>query len=332
MTFENQGSSSSQEKGDIRPPGPDQKLKFRHLFEYAAVRTLAFCTAILPMFLVQWTGRLLGYLFYRLDKNHRKIALLNLDQAFGDSKTETEKRLLVKTSFQHFGCALLETMRLNKITRRNFLKHVTLDNLKPFYDGLQQGKGVILCSAHYGNWEVMNLVLGYLNLPMSAMARPLDNPLLHKYLERIRGLSGNGVIYKHKSVRKILSTLKENRIVGIVNDQDVHDRNKMMVDFFGLEAATTPVPAAMSYKTGAPIVTGYAIPLGKGRYHLRFGSLITVNQEGEKNEEIRRITRELNNRLEQQITFQPAYWLWMHKRFKTGADGPSGYYQQQRDV
>lgn len=319
------------EKGRIRPPGPDQKIRLSHIIQYLFVRFLGLIVAMMPMFLVQALGRSLGRLAHKIDKKHRKIALLNLDQAFGASKTEEEKKHTVLISFQHFGCAILETLRLHKITRKNFLKYVSLDNVKPFYEGLEAGKGVILCSAHYGNWEVMNLVLGYLNLPMSAMARPLDNPLLHRYLERVRGLSGNGVIYKHKSIRKIITTLKENRIVGIVNDQNVHDRNKIMAEFFGKDAATTPVPAAMAYKTGAPIVTGYAVPLGKGRYHLRFGSLIKANPEADKDEEIQRITAEINQRLEQQIMFKPAYWLWMHKRFKTGSDGPSGFYDQERE-
>lgn len=323
--------AATAKEGRVRPPGPDQKITLAHIIQYVAARTVGFIVSVLPMFLVQFMGRLLGKVIYKLDKRHRKVALLNMDQAFGASKTEAEKRQLVHLSFQHFGCAVLETLRLHKITRRNFLKKVTLDNVKPFYDGLKEGNGVILCSAHYGNWEVMNLVLGYLNLPMSAMARPLDNPLLHRYLERVRGLSGNSVIYKHKSVRKILSNLKANRIIGIVNDQDVHDRNKIMAEFFGQAAATTPVPAAMAYKTGAPIVTGYAVPIGKGRYRLRFGSLIHANPEADKNEEIARITALLNQRLEQQIAFKPAYWMWMHKRFKTAADGPSGFYDQPRD-
>lgn len=317
-------------KGYIRPPGPDQKVKPLHVIEFAAVKLIGWMVFFSPMFLVRWFGRMLGWLFYAVDRRHRKIALLNLDQAFGDSKNEAEKRQLVKQSFQHFGCALVETLRLSKITKRNFLKYVELDNVRPFYEALQGGKGVLLCSAHYGNWEVMNLVLGYLNLPMSAMARPLDNPLLHRLLEKVRCQSGNGVIYKHKSIRKILGQLKANRIVGIVNDQDVHDRNRIILDFFGRPAATTPVPAAMAYKTGAPIVTGYAVPLGKGRYHLRFGSLIYANQEADKDEEILRLTEQLNQRLEQQIIFKPAYWLWMHKRFKTGPDGPTDFYNRDR--
>jgi len=325
--IENASMNQRDNSESIRPPGPDGKLTISHIFQYGMVRVLAFTVNLFPMFLVQAIGRGLGLLFHSVDRKHREIAFKNLDVAFGDSKTTDEKRQLVKISFQHFGCALLETMRLGRITRKNFLNYVTLDNMKPFYEGLKAGNGVILCSAHYGNWEVMNLVLGYLKLPMSAMARPLDNPLLHTYLEKIRGMSGNGVIYKHKSVRKILATLKENRIVGIVNDQDVHDRNRIMVDFFGMPAATTPVPAAIALKTGAPIVTGYAVPMGKGRYHLRFGDLIWADPDAPKDEEIQRITRVLNQRLEQQIIFKPAYWLWMHKRFKTGAVGPSDFYK-----
>lgn len=317
---------------NIRPPGPDPKVTAKHCLQYAAVRLLGLMVSVPPMFVAQALGHGIGLLFYKISKRHRKVALLNLDQAFGDQKSEGEKRLIARNCFLHFGRAALETLRASNLNERNFLKYVELENVGQFYKGLEAGKGVILCSAHYGNWEIMNLALGYLRLPMSAMARPIDNPLVHRYLERIRTRSGNGVIYKHKSVRKLLSTLKENRIVGIVNDQDVHDHNRIVTDFFGFPAATTPIPAALAIKTGAPIVTGYAVPLGRGRYLLRFGDLIHPDPKAEKDVEIARISRLLNQRLESQIMFKPSYWMWLHQRFKTGKDGLTGFYDRERQA
>ncbi len=324
--------TQSQNEGYIRPPGPDPRVTAKHWFQYAALRVLGFLVSFLPMFVAQAFGFCIGLLFYKISKRHRKIALLNLDQAFGDQKSEQEKRRIARNCFLHFGRAALEILRAANLNERNFLKWVELENVGQFYKGLEGGKGVILCSAHYGNWEIMNLALGYLRLPMSVMARPIDNPLVHRFLERIRTHSGNRVIYKHKSVRKLLSTLKENRIVGIVNDQDVHDHNRIVADFFGFPAATTPVPAAIAIKTGAPIVTGYAVPLGRGRYLLRFGDLIHPDPKAEKDVEIARITRLLNQRLESQIMFKPSYWMWLHQRFKTGEDGLTGFYDRERDA
>ena len=322
-------NSKASRKGP-RPPGPDQKLRPLHFFQYGLVLLLGFFVRTLPGFATRWFGRCVGRLFYLLDKRHRYIALRNLDQAFGDRMPESQKKQVVRDCFLHFGNAIMETLRLRLMNDRNFLSWVELENVGQFFEGLQGGKGVILCSAHYGNWEVMNLALGYLNIPLSAIARPLDNPLVHKVLEDLRTRSGNKVVYKHRSVRKLLTNLKENRVVGIVNDQDVHDRNRIMANFFGRPASTTPVPAALAYKTGAPIVTGYAVPIGRGRYKLRFGDLIYPDTGEDKQREIARITSVINRRLEAQIRETPYCWMWMHQRFKTAEDGVSDFYRLPR--
>lgn len=315
-----------------RPPGPDQQLRVSHWAQYFLLRAMAFLARLTPLGLVRHFGRGLGTLYWRLDHSRRKTALLNLDCVFGSQKSESEKQRIVKACCQHFGCAITEILGLSRINKANFMSFVVLEGIEGFQQGLQLGKGVILCSAHYGNWEVMNLALGYLQLPLSAMARPMDNPLIHNYLESIRTRSGNRVIYKHRSVRKLLANLSENRIIGIVNDQDVHDRNRMMVPFFGQLAATTPLPAALAYKTGASLITGYAVPAGGGRYLLKFGPLIQANQDASKDEEIARLTQALNGCLERQIRDYPDCWMWIHQRFKTGPEGRTDFYKQSRSL
>lgn len=322
--------ATSKEETYKRPPGPDQQLKPLHYLQYYLVLGLQSAVNILPAFASRAMGRLIGWLFHAVDKRHRIIALKNMDQAFGDSKSEAEKRRLTRMCFLHYGQAILETLRLSKIRPDNYTNFVELDGVERFHEGLEMGKGVILCSAHYGNWEIMNTVLGILDLPMSVMARPIDNPLVHDYLEKIRVRTGNRVIYKHKGMRRVLTSLKENRVVGIVNDQDVHDHNRIMASFFGRDAATTPAPAALAYKTGAPIITGYSEPLGNGRYALKYGPLIIPNTEADKDEEIMRLTEAINRRLEAQIEHSPHSWMWMHQRFKTGVDGLTDFYKTPR--
>ncbi len=317
-------------KDDIRPPGPDRSLEFHHFIQYFAVLSFKAVACLAPGFLARWFGATLGHMLHLLARKHRRIGMHNLDLVFGAEKSEAEKKKILRNCFLHYGRALMETLRLARINEHNFLENITLQGVDGFYQALDQGKGVILCSAHYGNWEVMNLVLGYLKLPLSAMARPIDNPLVHKVLEKLRTRPGNRVIYKHKSVRKLLANLRENRIIGIVNDQDVHDRNRIMVDFFGHPAATTPIPAALAIKTGAPIITGYAVPRGKGHYLLTFGNLIHPQPDADKDAEILRITKLLNLRLEAQIRAEPAYWMWLHQRFKTGKNGVTDFYKRPR--
>lgn len=315
---------------DLRPPGPDRRLTPVHVLQYISLYLVNIAVIVLPRFATDALGRTLGRIFHALSPRHRKIAMINLDMVFGAQKSESEKRQITSLCFQHFGVATVETLRLQLLHSRNFLKNVTIENIGPLYKARERGRGLLLCSAHYGNWEVLALTLGFMNLPMSVLARPINNPLVNRFLNRIRTASGNQVIDKHRAVRRILTHLQENRIVGIVNDQDVHDRNRVFCEFFGHQASVTPVPATIAHKTGCAIVTGYAIPQGKGKYLLRFGDPIFADQKAPKEQEIQRITRELNRRLETVIQLKPSYWLWMHKRFKTTPDGLHPIYDQPR--
>ncbi len=320
----------AKETREKRPPGPDQKLLPKHWVQYIALRLIALFFRLLPFFLARLIGQGIGILFWALFPSKRHTALVNLELVFGDSMSREEKQRLIRRNLRHFGATVAETLCLPRIHAGNFLKYVEWDNVGQFYEGLKQGRGLILVTAHYGNWEIMNHAIGYMNLPLSAMARPVDNPLVDRYIEKIRGLSGNRVLFKHRSIRRVFKTLEENRIVGIVNDQDVHDHNGIFVDFFNRPASTTPMPAALAYRTGAPIITGYSIPLGRGRYLLRFQNLIHADREADKDAEIARITRELNERLERQIRDGPDWWMWIHKRYKTTPPGLENPYLKPR--
>lgn len=323
--------SESQDEGRIRPPGPDPVPSLSQKIQYYSLRFLMASAAMLPKRVSRGIGKGLGGFAHAMMGKHRKICLRNMDVVFGSSKSEAEKRAMTKACFHHFGRALMETLRIPTITRENYHRYVIFENVEAFDRCLEKGQGVLLCTAHYGNWEIMNLALGYRGLPMSVMARPNDNLLVHNLLEDLRGQPGNQVIYKHKSVRKVLNALRENRVVGIVNDQNVHDRNRIMVPFFGRDAATTPMPAAAALKTGSPIITGYSVPLADGRYLLKYNDPIIPNPDAPKDEEIRRLTLLMNDALEQQIRDLPHCWFWVHKRFKTGVDGETDFYKTPRN-
>lgn len=319
-------------KPNLRPPGPDSKPKLAHYFQYAAAKSLMVALRILPYASTRLLGNSIGHLAHLLDKKHRKIALLNLDVAFGDTFPEARKREIVKAHYLHFGRALLETLRLPKITSANYRQYMEIEGLELLREIANEPNGALLYTAHYGNWEYMNLALGFLGMPMSVMARPIDNPLVHDLIEQLRNLSGNQIIYKHRSARKVLNAIKAARIIGIVGDQNVHDRNRIMVPFFGKDATCTPMPAAMAYKCNVPIICGFAQPTAAGKYVLKFGPIIRPDVAADKDDEILRITCELNRTLEHQIRLKPEAWFWVHKRFKSGPDGETDFYKQPRSI
>jgi KDO2-lipid IV(A) lauroyltransferase len=101
--------------------------------------------------------------------------------------------------------------------------------------------------------------------PVTILARALDNPYLNQLLEHIRQRTGNTVIYRKGTLRRILRTLQEGHGVAVLIDQHIMSRDAIYVDFFDRPAATTSAVAALALRTGAPVVPVFALPIGGGR-------------------------------------------------------------------
>jgi lauroyl/myristoyl acyltransferase len=109
---------------------------------------------------------------------------------------------------------------------------------------------------------------------MAVIARPLDNPHLHRMLERIRTKTGNIVIYRQGSVRKILRELSDNRGIAMLIDQHLHSADAVHVDFFGRRAAATSALAALALRTGAVLIPVATLPRSGGCYTFVYGAPI----------------------------------------------------------
>src|SRR5206468_10019870 len=104
--------------------------------------------------------------------------------------------------------------------------------------------------------------------PVAVLGRALDNPHLNRLLERIRQQTGNEVIYRRGTIRRVLRTLQAGHGVAVLIDQHILSRDAISVDFFEQPAATTPVVAALALRTGAAVVPVCALPVGSGRYRM----------------------------------------------------------------
>ena len=131
-----------------------------------------------------------------------------------------------------------------------------------------QGKGVLFITGHFGFWELHAMVHALRLEPIGVLARALDNPQLNRLLEQIRQRTGNTVIYRRGTIRRVMRTLQAGHGVAVLIDQHIMSRDAIYVDFFERPAATTSAVAALALRTGAPVVPVFALPLGGGRYRM----------------------------------------------------------------
>jgi KDO2-lipid IV(A) lauroyltransferase len=291
----------------------------RHRLEYALVRTLLAIVAFMPQPLVQATGTLLGLAFYVVDATHRKVADRNLATAF-PQRTAAERRAIARRAFEHFGRLGMELLKFATLTPQQMMARVETDGEERARKAYAQGHGVIFFTGHFGFWELQALVHAARVEPVGVLGRALDNPLLNGLLEDIRQRTGNTVIYRRATIRRVLRLLQEGRGVAILIDQHIMSSDAVYVDFFERPAATTSAIAALALRTGAPVLPVFALPLGRGRYRMIYEHPVEPPTpeaiDADRDAAMRDFTQRCTDVLEMYVRRHPDLWLWMHRRWR----------------
>lgn len=292
----------------------------RHDLEYAAVRIVTAAVRVMPSRLVTVCGSVLGLIVYNVDRSHRRIAQRNVAAAF-PSRSESERRQIVRGAFGHFGRLLFELLKFSTLTPEQMLARVEFEGEERVRSAYARGKGVLFVTGHFGFWELQAMVHALRLQPMVVMARALDNPALHRRLEQIRTRTGNSVIYRQGTMRRVLRQLHAGEGVGILIDQHIQSRDAIYVDFFNRPAATTPAVAALALRTGARVVPLFALPLGGGRYRMVYEHPVEPPTE-DTEDPVREFTQRCTDVLEMYVRRNPELWMWMHRRWRDNP--PSG--------
>jgi KDO2-lipid IV(A) lauroyltransferase len=295
--------------GEVRRPPT-----LLHRLEYLAVMTARAGVRPLPMPLVLFVGTVLGRAFHAVDQSHRRLALRNLEAAF-PARSEAERAAIARDMFAHFGRLLTVLLKFSTMRPDQMLARVEFEGEDRVKAAHALGKGALLFTGHFGYWEINALVHALVLHPMALLARPLDNPLLHDLLERVRGRTGNSVIYRRGAVRRILRALGSNQAIAVLIDQHIQTADAVYVDFFNRPAATTSAVAALALRTGAPVIPVFALPLPGGRFRMVYEHAVDP-PKGNDPDALRDFTQRCTDVLEMYVRRYPGLWLWMHRRWR----------------
>jgi KDO2-lipid IV(A) lauroyltransferase len=294
--------------------GPAWSKRLRHALESRLVEAVSRVVQPQPMIKVRAWGEALGRCAYRIARSRRRVAHDNLVHAFPGMPLADRERI-VRGMFEHFGRMLLELIRFRTLTRDEMLALSEIEGEEHVRYAYAEGRGMIFVGGHIGYWEQQGIEHAVSWKPISLMVRPLDNPGLHALLEEIRTRTGNSVIYRQGSVRKVLRALGENRGVAILIDQHLHASEAVYVDFFGRPAATTSIVASLVRRTGAAAVPVFGLPLPGGRYRFVYGPPVPPPID-DTPQAIHDFTQRCTDVIEAYVRKYPDLWLWMHRRWR----------------
>jgi len=286
----------------------------RRQIEYLIVRSLQGIVSMLPDPLVRAVGDAMGGLFFMLDRPHRRVAEDNLARAF-PSRPAAERQAIVRAAFKHFGRLLFEILKFSTLSPDQLLARVEFDGGERVRLAYGQGKGVLFITGHFGFWELHAVAHPLQFEPIGVLARTLDNARLNTLLEQIRQRTGNTVIYRQGSIRRVMRLLSERHGVAVLIDQHIQGPDAVYVEFFERRAATTSAVAALALRTGAPVVPVFALPLPRGRYRLIYEHPVEP-PSADSEDAIREFTQRCTDVLEMYVRRHPDLWLWMHRRWR----------------
>jgi KDO2-lipid IV(A) lauroyltransferase len=257
----------------------------------------------------------------------RRTAEFNLRLAFPEWDV-ARRNAVIRGMVRNLGWMAAEFARFPRYTRENISEIVILEGHENFLNGQRHGKGVLYLTGHIGAWELSSFAHALYGFPLHYMARPLDNALVDRLVNRYRCLSGNQPIFKNESARTLLKILKETGTVGILADQNTMPEEGVCVDFFGKSACTTTGIARVALHTDAAVVPGYAYwDKSIGKYRLRFEPAVELIRTGDGERDVFVNTQKFAKVIEEIIRKYPEQWVWVHARWKTRPKGEASLYE-----
>jgi KDO2-lipid IV(A) lauroyltransferase len=303
--------------------------RLRHRGEIFLLGLAAWTLPRLPRGAVTALAGLAGWLAYHLMGASRRVALANLEVAFGESLPARRKRRIARASFQRvtrtlFG--LFESARYDRDSWRR-VAEVEESGLRLVREIRRSGRGIVFITLHYGDWELMGLVTGWLDIPLTVIAEQRRNRALDRLINGLRARSGNRLVPQRLAALKLFKALKRGECVALLVDLNAPlRRGGVWLDFFGLPVFNTATAAALALRARAAIVPGIAYPLPDGRSRLVYGPEIVWEASGNQEADLQRISQQCLRFCEEVIGRDPRHWLWSYKRWKYRPNPEAGRY------
>ncbi|ASM35113.1 acyltransferase [Campylobacter sputorum subsp. bubulus] len=288
----------------------------REKFEYFLVLLLIKIAKIIPNRFVYVLLDKISILFFYTLKSRRNLAISNLSYAFKDLN-EDEIKNLTKETFISLGKTTADCLLL--VNKKIELESL-FDEPQKYEDliknTLNNGKnGILFFTAHFGNWEILTKYVAKIGFPQLVISREGNNTLIEKNITiPFRDEFGNKFAYKDEAMNKIVKALKKGEIVGILTDLKLN--NSILVPFFGRECYTAKTVGSLYLKYHPKIIPIFARRLKNGKYEIVVKEFPNLNLSGDKEEDIKLITKTCNEIYEDIIKQSPEQWFWMHNRWK----------------
>lgn len=284
---------------------------------YAVLRVLVAVLGLLSVEANLRFARFLGRCLWRVYARGRGRALENLRASFPE-KDAVWIESVAKRSFEQIAMLAVDVLMTPRWVRRDcWHQYSTYKNVERAKWMMQEGRGLLLVTGHYGNFEIIGYLFSLFGFKIHSVARPLDNRFVDRYLRGIRERAGQRIIDKTGAAELMALAPEQGISLGLVADQDA-GRKGIFVEFFGRKASTFKSIALLAATREMPIVVGYARRVGN-RFFFEVGvtRILYPEEWADQDDPLQWITAEYTKAIEQFVREDPTQYWWVHRRWKT---------------
>src|SRR5262245_46901988 len=296
--------------------------------EYLTLRAAFGLLGALPLDLALRVGEAVAWLAYLLAAPLRRVGMTNLAIAFPDRSVSEHRRILRESMLNH-GRMAAELAHLPRLDDARLRDMVRFEDETWWREaiGWERPTGVLILSGHFGNWELLVFAHGRRGYPVTMVHRPMHNPLIDRWLNRVRGRAGTRLVRKHHAATAVLRALREKQLLVLPFDQNSTRGLGVFVDFFGVPASTNAGIARIGLRADAPVVPAFIVRQGRQARHLvHVLPIMELENTGDARADVVRNTARLSAVFEDMVRRFPEQWLWVHRRWKTRPEGEPSVY------
>ncbi len=282
-------------------------MRWQHYLSYYGLKLFSGWLCSLPKANRDHLSVRIASFAYHILKLRKKDSLNNIKLAFPEKNKKLQFKLL-KDVYYFFAKSFLQFMAFPRAYTPAVIR---IQGQSLLDDGLKKGKGVILTTGHFGNWEILSAWLGYNRYPCVAVAHRQNNRGADIFFKKIRDRTGMKIIYKKTKLVNMYRLLEQNQILILGSDQDAKDRG-VFVDFFNRPVSTPKGAARFHLQAGADIL--FITCHEEKNTHFQI-EIEPVVPKGEYT--VESITQAYTTLLEAKVRAFPEQYFWFHRRWKT---------------
>jgi len=287
--------------------------KLRYFIETCTLKSMAWLLPRLPRHALMALARAVGTLAYLIDYRGRSTAVENLRVAFKGKYGWWERHQITRRAFQNFARTYIDLFWAASVTRDNWMQHSLLDQSARDMHAAARDRGIVWVGPHFGNFEFMALIWGYMDVRFTVIAQNFKNPGLTDIFKQAREVSGHTVIPQQSAMLRMVKALSRGGNVAILTDLNVKPhRTSAIIECFGLKTCVTTIHVMLAQRLGLLLAPTLCVPNEDGTYSMKVGKPIEPKPEDSSQS----IAQQCWDCFEPEIRARPELWMWMYKHWR----------------